>query len=786
MVRRRSLGRALCILAPLLVGALTTRVAHAEILDIEVPILVYVDGENEDVTSSTDELDLANLVTSAAKTATTVQEAPAIITIVTEDELRDRQSMFLTDVIDLVPGFLRLDAFYGVFPQALSRGLMQAVLPLHDQFSMFDPVFNVMSVQRGVPLEMVKRIETISGPGGVLWGANSFMGVVNVITKNPEDVDGLEAGLGYGDGAGNRTDIRGYAIAGLPRLGGHENWGLLLHTSFENYQGNEDVRSGNAYSSQLPNPNSVNYFGPSLPSNPQRSTILHFDVKLVLDNLTLQVATPYMNRYVSGSLAGETAIDSVPSANQGQVNFYERYLLADWHKRVSEKATVTTRAYFIQFVREFVPLLGGMPSPLLAEGVAFSTSPGGYRAGGSIDGDSQVSERMRVLYGLEVFHEWVPDSTSRSRQGGGAEMTFVAPSDVSVLPFPCPESGMWNAASGTVESAGFEDGCPLTFLFAASRSTVGAFASLQYRPSQKVILDGGVRLKAAPELTDDSIGYGLQPTFSAAAVYEFLPDWHLKLNYAEGFRPPVFNNTNANGEAVQIGGRPDLDLETSRAGQFEVNARLLKGQDKVRELAVRADYAYTVLDGYITFVDGRYANTSQRQIHSAEFLAKLYLRGGHRFELGYSFNWIDMSDKGVFISEPNQWFNLSSVNELVAEQLELATVLKVYGSFEDPNRRVEARNLVLDPVTHAPAMDGGFVAVNPYEMVIDRQPPAAELQVGLRWRPTKRLVLQGTLYNAFSSQRGSYDNANDLEARLELTPMRFERFRFFSSATVTF
>jgi hypothetical protein len=145
-----------------------------------------------------------------------------------------------------------------------------------------------------------------------------------------------------------------------------------------------------------------------------------------------------------------------------------------------------------------------------------------------------------------------------------------------------------------------------------------------------------------------------------------------------------------------------------------------------------------------------------------------------------------MSDKGVFISEPNQWFNLSSVNELIADQLELATVLKVYGSFEDPNRRVEARNLVMDPVTHAPALDGGFVAVNPYEMVIDRQPPAAELQVGLRWRASKRLVLQGTLYNAFSGQRGSYDNANDLEARLELTPMKFESFRFFSSAVVTF
>jgi outer membrane receptor protein involved in Fe transport len=387
-----------------------------------------------------------------------------------------------------------------------------------------------------------------------------------------------------------------------------------------------------------------------------------------------------------------------------------------------------------------------------------------------------------MLYGLEAFHEWMPDTSTDTRQGGGAEIDFHAPSNVATLPFPCPREGMWNGTS--VTTTGLVARCPLTFVFTASRSTLGGFTSLQFRPSKKLILDGGVRLQAAPSLRATDVTYGLTPTFSAAAVYELHDDWHLKVNYAEGFRPPVFNNTNSNGESVQIDGSPDLELETSRATQFEVNGRVLRGRKRVRELDLRADYAYTTLDNFITFVDGRYINSSPRYIHSVEILAKLYLQGGHRVELGYTFNQMGTSDKGAFVTMPNNWFNLMSVNRLTSD-LELSTAVRVYGSFEDPNRRVENRNLLVD-ANGVPTMTMGNVAVQPWEMVIDRDPPAAEVQLGVHWHPFEALRLQATVYNAFNNRRSAYDNSNDLEARIEVTPARFEGFRFFSSAVYTF
>ena len=93
-----------------------------------------------------------------------------------------------------------------------------------------------------------------------------------------------------------------------------------------------------------------------------------------------------------------------------------------------------------------------------------------------------------------------------------------------------------------------------------------------------------------------------------------------------------------------------------------------------------------------------------------------------------------------------------------------------------------------DPLTGAafPGNPTQTVTVGATETVIDRIAPAAEVQVGLRWFPTDKTALQLTAYNAFANERGSYDNASDLEPRLEITTARFQSFRFFASGTYTF
>jgi outer membrane receptor protein involved in Fe transport len=809
MVRARPFGFAIAFLC--LTSSLAPPRARADLISVEVPIIVYDDGDAADEASS-DELDLANLVTSAAKGVSTVQEAPAIITILPAQELEESQGRTLGEIVDRIPGFMRFEAFNGNFPQIVVRGVMQAVLPLHDGFSLFDPFVNASTLHRGVPLEMVKRIETISGPGGVLWGANSFLGVVNVITKDAADIDGVEASFGYADGKGDRSAYRGYVMAGIPRLFGSEDASLVLHASYEDYLGPIYTRSGHMFSTPLPNPNSLYYYGPIRDTDPMRSQIFDLDGKLTLGKLTLQWMVPYMNRHQGVGLNGVLAVqhlgednlpecrtadpldttdhcfDSRHATRESRVNFFERYGFAEYKTRFSRSSGMSVKSYFIQFVRHFDPLMVLMPVPGVIEGgLSFVANNNVYRTGASLDGDFEVGERLRVLYGFESFREWLADDVERSREGAGTEGHFISPYDLGRIPFACPHTATWNPATGKPDNVQFVEGCPVTAVFAVNRTTIGGFGSAQFRVSPRLVLDGGVRLQAAPETDSESAGYGLAPTLSAAAVYEVVPDWHVKLNYAEGFRPPVFNNTNSNGDAIEIDGSEDLKVEKSRSGQVELNARLLRNQPVIRELDLRADYSYTTLENYIAFIAGRYANTGDRGIHSVELLAKLYLRGGHRFQLGYTYNQMSMSDKGIFASEPNHWFNLGVVNRL-SEHLELSTFLQVYGSFEDPNRRVEARGLMNDPTTGAsyPGVPTQAVTVQAYETVMDRLPPAAELQVGLDWHAMDRLEVQLTAYNALNDERWTYDNADDLEPRLEITPSQFEAFRVFGSATYTF
>jgi iron complex outermembrane receptor protein len=46
----------------------------------------------------------------------------------------------------------------------------------------------------GMPINDIARIEVIRGPGSAVYGADAFAGVINIITKTAQDIDGTEIG----------------------------------------------------------------------------------------------------------------------------------------------------------------------------------------------------------------------------------------------------------------------------------------------------------------------------------------------------------------------------------------------------------------------------------------------------------------------------------------------------------------------------------------------------------------------------------------------------------------
>jgi outer membrane receptor protein involved in Fe transport len=737
--------------------------------DVEVPQIVL--DQSEQTTQASDEaLDLANVVQSAAKGVTTVQEAPAIVTVITSDEIKDRQFTDLIDAVETVPGWTRLDFESGVFPSTAVRGQIQAVQYLNDGLSLFDPYTNSPAIGRGsTPLELVKRVEMITGPGGVLWGSNSLLGILNVITKDAEDVEGVETGVAVGTGRGDENYARAYVMAGKSDLAGGKVK-AFAHASVTTYEGSTFDNPQLFFHNPLPQPNSPNIYGPLQEAKPPQSVIVNLDGKLTMGKLQLRVSAPFGTMYNPLGFPGVPVRDE-PNPNdpngharQNGYNMLDRYAVLEYRTRFAhDKAGITARTYLQQFDRDFHPLYFLSPSPLLEGGAAFDTNLTSYRAGAQIDADVELARTLRMLYGAEAFYEWKPIDTTRSIQGAGDEADFRSPDDVTRLPIPCPYTYDTTAMKLTPIA-----GCPQTFTFPADRTVAGVYVDPQWRPNRKLIFDAGARLQVAPAALG-SLSYAVTPTFAGTIVYNFIQNWHFKANFTEGFRPPVFNNTSSNGASVEIGGDPNLKVEKSDAFQGEINARIFKGDRRIRELSFRVDGSYTRLQNLIQVNGGAYNNTGDRGLYSGEFLGKLYIQGGHRIELGYTWLKVDSADRGTFKGLPENWFSLATVFSLIPSKLSATTTLKVVGAYEDPNRLVEYRN----------ATETMPVTVAPTDLVMDYLPPAAELTLGLQYQPTSKLTFRATVYNALSEHTYQPDAFFDYEPHLEYLPNPYPSFRAY-------
>ena len=769
------------------------------VTDVEIPAIVI---DQSDTQVAEDEaLDLANIVQSAAKGVTTVQEAPAIVTVITADEIRDRQFVDLLQVVDNVPGWQRVGIYNSTFPTALSRGQAQAILFLHDGLSLFEPFVNETALNQTTPVELVKRIEMITGPGGVLWGSNSLLGIINLITKDAEDVDGVEVGAHFGDGAGDRMSYRAYAMAGAPNLLGGK-LKLFAHAAFQSYQGPELTLPLLLFHSALPLPNSANVYGPLTKTDAKQSMLFTLDGKLTYGKTQLRFYAPVGAKYNPAGLSGQPVrkdlpqdgsctidcVDPLGSTRSNRADVYDRYAVLEYRTRFArQKAGITARIYGQQFVRNLLPLQVVSASDGLQGGVVVNVAQNHYRAGASFDGDLELTPKLRVLYGGEGFHEWKPDTVTTSIQGPGTQSTLLGPLDLDQIPVLCPR--LYDPATGTLVHV---PNCPLTFAFDADRTVFGAYVDPQYRPNKQLIFDLGGRVQFAPASLG-ILSYELNTTLAATVVWNFVPNWHLKLNYVQGFRPPTFNATSGNGEAVEVAGDPNLKVERSEAAQAEINARIFKGERRIRELTFRVDGSYTRLRDFVSIFSGVYGNVGQRALTSVEFLGKLYLQGGHRLELGYTYLRGDTSDVGRLRSLPENSFSLAGVWQLVSKKLSATTTLKVNGAAEDPNRLVEYRGLSCAPNDRlcqsgslnpmSPNASTNHVNVLATDLVYDRLPPVADLTLGVQYTPTPKIAIRATAYNALVSHTYQTDVYFDYEPHLEYLPNPYEGFRAFLSAS---
>ncbi|MDB6017903.1 MAG: outer rane receptor for ferrienterochelin and colicin [Pedosphaera sp.] len=142
-------------------------------------------------------------VYAASKVEQKITQAPASITIVTEDEIKKYGYRTLADVLQSVQGFSvsndRNYAFLGA--RGVSLGdFNDRVLLLVDGHRVNNNFNDGAAIGTDfiLDIDLVERVEVIRGPSAVLYGNNAFFGVINVITRRGGQINGLETSFDYG------------------------------------------------------------------------------------------------------------------------------------------------------------------------------------------------------------------------------------------------------------------------------------------------------------------------------------------------------------------------------------------------------------------------------------------------------------------------------------------------------------------------------------------------------------------------------------------------------------
>ncbi len=136
---------------------------------------------------------LNQIVISSTKTARRAASAPSIVTVITADEIAARGYGTVAEALRTVPGFydvfdlaLHNVGVRGINGGARAAGSMIKVMIDGVPVSFLPTTGNFFGAEL-VPMIAVARIEVIRGPVSAVYGANAFLGVVNIITRTPEE-----------------------------------------------------------------------------------------------------------------------------------------------------------------------------------------------------------------------------------------------------------------------------------------------------------------------------------------------------------------------------------------------------------------------------------------------------------------------------------------------------------------------------------------------------------------------------------------------------------------------
>ncbi len=507
----------------------------------------------------------------AQRGSSNVQVSSSILTSESTDSIMRNAYLTLSDWLQTVPGFTVASGGAYDFPGA--RGIPGSVSFLIDGVNYTSPIDYRYTSELGLFLEEFDRINVISGPAGVPWGAYSFLGVINATTGRSN-----EEGLLVRTSLGNRN-LQRIAVRSDIRLG---NGGLRLFAGFASMRKSERTPDF-AVTAVQP------YAADTIVAENDRSVSIQPDTHVVL---SARYASPGIVAYLRLPFSNMNyGISDVGAVLDGRTNGNRK--VYDGFGFVSLQ-----RSFFEGRVSGLARLVWHGIRDRLQRGLL---PPSADVIGGAVSLQDITMSQFNLIGEMGWRYQ---SAFFSSEAGGGVEGQMVVVHD-SVFAAADPNLG------GNLVSQG--DALPPTSasnLFDGSTPLSGSVYGFdEIRILDRFSVFGGARYNRGNNFRGGVL------LWQANAGARLFGKTYVKVGRTAGMRPPTLLD--------QIGlrpitGRSDLEPERARALQFEANTAFsLPGI--IDDGFVRADYSMTTTENNIVREGQRFTEYEFRPVSTEGF-----------------------------------------------------------------------------------------------------------------------------------------------------------------------
>lgn len=164
-------------------------------------------------------------ISSVSRRAERLADAPAAVYVITRDEIRRAGVTTLAEALRLAPNLevarIRSNS-WAITARGFNSGSANKLLVMIDGRTVYTPLHaGVFWDVQDLVLADVERIEVVSGPGGTLWGANAFNGVINIVSRSARDTAGATVAAPVAGSEERGASLRhGFAIGDPADRGG--------------------------------------------------------------------------------------------------------------------------------------------------------------------------------------------------------------------------------------------------------------------------------------------------------------------------------------------------------------------------------------------------------------------------------------------------------------------------------------------------------------------------------------------------------------------------------------